>query len=163
MNKKISIAFSFALLFLCWSVPRPAENRYAVSQAAITGGSENSLLSSHSTVIKFPADKGPMDKQGLASEGLLQSPQATGLISALDDSALYCDSGGEFLQANRMIWKNPLSAHSAHFFSLTTGPFFITGSNTSEPGGPLGSLELLLLGIALFGLAGYGGRKKFRR
>jgi hypothetical protein len=162
VNKKISIALSFALLILCWSVPCPADNLYAVSHAAIAGGSENSLLSSHSTAIKAPADSGSMDQQGFASEGLLQSSQAPGLISALDDSALYCDSGGEFIQADRMIWKDPLSAHSFPFFSRTTFPFF-TVSNTSEPGQPLMPLELVLLGIALFGLAGYGGRKTFRR
>jgi hypothetical protein len=162
VNKKISNALFFALLILCWSVPCPADNLYAVSHAATTDGSENLLLGSHSTAIKLSADAASMDRQDFAGEGLLQLPQPPGLISALDDSGLNCDSGGEFIQANRILWKDPLSAHSVPFFSLTTCPFF-TGSNTSEPGEPLPPLKLVLLGIALFGLAGYGGRKKFRR
>lgn len=162
MNKKISVALSFALLILRWSVPCLADNLYAVSHSVIAGGSEYSLLSSHSTAIKFPADTGSMDQRGVAIEELLKSSQAPGLISALDDSALYCDSGGEFIQADRMMWKDPLSAHSLSFFSLATCSFF-TVSNTSEPGEPLMPIKLVLLGIALFGLAGYGGRKKFRR
>jgi hypothetical protein len=161
VNKKISIALSFALLILCWSVPCPGGKRYAVSYAGITGGTENSLLSSHSTAINSPANPDSTDQQRFGSAGLLQASQAPGLISALDDPALYCDSDQEFIRANRMVW-DPLSAHSAHFFSLPNC-LFITGSNTNEPGGPLGPLQLLLLGIALFGLAGYGGRKKFRR
>ncbi|MCU0591396.1 MAG: PEP-CTERM sorting domain-containing protein [Desulfobacterales bacterium] len=46
---------------------------------------------------------------------------------------------------------------------LRGGPLFITGPITGGRSSVPESSMMLLLGIGLIGLAGYGGRKKFRR
>jgi hypothetical protein len=46
---------------------------------------------------------------------------------------------------------------------LRGGPLFITGPITAGRSSVPESSMMLLLGISLIGLAGYGGRKKFKR
>jgi hypothetical protein len=108
-----------------------------------------------------------------AEVDFFETPLLSSLPLLLDESGFYFKYRMGFYNKTAVEWIAPVQFEyhnsglpPSHPFDLSNfegGPHSITGTITNQRSYVPESSTMLLLGLGLIGLAGYGGRKKFKR
>lgn len=108
-----------------------------------------------------------------AEVDFFETPLLSSLPLSLDESGFYFPYRMGYHNTNAVEWTSPVHfeygngglppSNPFNLSNFRDGPHSITGAITSQRSYVPESSTMLLLGIGLIGLAGYGGRKKFKR
>ncbi len=166
--KKLSVLFA-AILCAAYSVASADSGRLEPGSGVIIYDSDNLVEYWYSPAALATHSEGG-DLQTITKTGLSAAPFPSNPLWDVNDHFFLADSSAVSQLVRSAARIEPLQMEYAKGGLPTAsdmvnpgfGPFFISGTIDRNTNSLPESSTMLILGLGLIGLAGYGGRKKFK-